>query len=69
MEILGQCRIAAGADEFAKQIQAALTDPGPAVERSEAIRHESWEARLREIERHFAAAMQRNDSSEKRGYE
>jgi glycosyltransferase involved in cell wall biosynthesis len=57
VEVLGQCRIAADADGFEREIRAALESPGPSVERSEAIRQESWEARLADIERHFAAVM------------
>lgn len=57
VEVLGQCRIAAGADAFEREIRAALANPGPSVERSEAIRHESWQARLQDIDRHFAEAL------------
>jgi len=57
VEVLGQCRIAADADAFERAIRAALADPGPSTARSEAIRHESWQARLTEIEGHLAVAM------------
>lgn len=53
VEVLGQCRIADGADAFEREIRAALADPGPSLERSEAIRHESWEARIKQIARHL----------------
>lgn len=57
VEVLGQCRIAADADGFEREIRAALADPGPSLARSEAIRHESWQARLEEIEQHLAGAL------------
>ncbi len=56
VEVLEQCRIGRDPDDFVAQIEAALTEPGPSVERSDSIRHESWEARLGEIRRHVAAA-------------
>ena len=55
VEVLGQCRIADGAEAFVREIRAALADPGPTVARSQAIRHESWEARLDEIREHLQA--------------
>lgn len=55
VEVLGQCRIGRDDDEFLREVGAALADPGPGVARSEAIRHESWEARLDEIRGHVAA--------------
>ena len=54
VEVLNLCRIAADADEFEREIRDALKDPGPTIERSDQIRHESWEARLREIEQHLS---------------
>lgn len=57
VEVLGQCRIAADADGFEKEIRLALADPGPSAERSERIRPESWEAKLVEIEQHLGAAL------------
>jgi glycosyltransferase involved in cell wall biosynthesis len=56
VEVLGQCRIAADADAFERALREALLDPGPSAARSDAIRHESWQARLAEIEEHLAAA-------------
>lgn len=50
VEILGQCRIAGDMDAFELAIRDALEDPGPACGRSDAIRSESWAARLVEIE-------------------
>ncbi|MBX6311523.1 MAG: glycosyltransferase [Isosphaeraceae bacterium] len=55
VEVLGQCRIAMDREAFVREVEAALRDPGPRRERSEAIRSESWEARLDEIRRHVAA--------------
>ncbi len=55
VEVLGQCRIADGAEATIREINAALEDPGPSRARSEAIRSESWEARLDEIREHLAA--------------
>jgi glycosyltransferase involved in cell wall biosynthesis len=49
VEVLPQCRIGATPEEFVQEIKEALEDPGPSVERSEAIRGESWEAKLAEI--------------------
>jgi glycosyltransferase involved in cell wall biosynthesis len=57
VEVLGQCRIAADADGFEREIRQALIDPGPSVERSERIRHESWEGKLVEVEQHLSTAL------------
>jgi glycosyltransferase involved in cell wall biosynthesis len=54
VEVLGQCRIGRNTEEFIREIEAALDDPGPSASRSEAIRSESWEARVDEIRRHLA---------------
>ncbi len=53
---LGQCRIAGTVEEFSRQISAALEDPGPSRARSDAIAHESWDARVEEIRGHVSAA-------------
>lgn len=58
VEVLGACRIAAGADAFAAEVAAALADPGSRRGRSDAVRNESWEARLDEIRGHLAAHTQ-----------
>lgn len=55
VEALGRCRIAADGDAFIRQIETALKTPGPRRERSEAMRTESWEARLEEIRYHLGA--------------
>jgi glycosyltransferase involved in cell wall biosynthesis len=55
VEVLGLCRIASGPDAFVREIEAALAEgAGPSLARSEAIRSESWEARLEEVGRHLA---------------
>lgn len=54
VETLGACRIGRDADGFVEEIEAALRHPGPSEARSDAIRHESWEARLVEISSHIA---------------
>jgi hypothetical protein len=46
---LDQCRIGHDADEFIREIESALIDPGPSVQRSDAIRAESWEARVDQL--------------------
>lgn len=54
VEVLSLCRIAEDKDDFVAEVRAALEDPGPKVERSRAISHESWEAKLKEIAGHMA---------------
>jgi glycosyltransferase involved in cell wall biosynthesis len=62
VEVLGQCRIGSDQESFAREVEAALAeDPGPSVARSEAIRHESWEARLEEICRHIADVKEKDE--------
>lgn len=53
VEVLGLCRIGRDHDSFMRELKDALNDPGPSRERSEAIRHESWAARLDDIRRHL----------------
>ena len=55
--VLGQCLLADNADQFEACIRQALRDPGPSRQRSDSIEHESWAARLREIENHVANAL------------
>jgi glycosyltransferase involved in cell wall biosynthesis len=52
---LNQCRIGADYQSFIREVEFALTEPGPSSERSNAIRSESWEARIDEIRDHMAA--------------
>src|SRR5215470_8700459 len=56
VEALGCCRIGRDRESFLYEVEQALLDPGPGVERSEAVRSESWEARLDEI-RHYLSAL------------
>jgi glycosyltransferase involved in cell wall biosynthesis len=56
VEVLGCCRIGRSHQEFVEEIKSALANPGPCEARSDAMRHESWEARLAEIKPHVAAA-------------
>jgi glycosyltransferase involved in cell wall biosynthesis len=55
VEVLGLCRIAGDPASFSAEIETALAHPGPDLERSQAVRHEGWQARLDEIRQHFAA--------------
>jgi glycosyltransferase involved in cell wall biosynthesis len=55
VEVLGQCRLANGPEAFIREIEAALADPGSRAARSETMRGESWEGRVAELRRHFAA--------------
>ena len=64
VEILEGCRIGHDAEDFVAQIQAALAEPGPSALRSDAIRHESWEARLAEIASHVAQVWPAQSSFE-----
>jgi glycosyltransferase involved in cell wall biosynthesis len=59
VQSLPGCRIARDSDEFVREIEAALADPGPSAARSNAIRHERWEDRLFEINEHVAATLAR----------
>lgn len=54
VEVLNLCRIGRDTDSFLREVEAALADPGPSAARSEAVRGESWEARLDDIRRHLA---------------
>jgi len=53
VEVLRLCRIADGPEQTIREVEAALADPGPSAARSDAIRSESWEARLDEIREHL----------------
>jgi len=55
VEVLGLCRIGRDRESFVNEIKEALRDPGPSIARSEAIKSESWEARVDEIRGHLAA--------------
>jgi hypothetical protein len=49
------CEIAAGREEFLELISKVLGEPGPSAARSEAVRGQSWEARVEEIAAHLEA--------------
>jgi glycosyltransferase involved in cell wall biosynthesis len=53
VEVLDECRIGASAEEFIRQIDAALAEPGPSPRRSATMRAESWDERLRHIAAHI----------------
>jgi glycosyltransferase involved in cell wall biosynthesis len=55
VEVLGLCRIGGDADGFVREIEEALKEPGPSRQRSEAMRGQSWQARLDEVRGHLAA--------------
>jgi len=55
VEVLGMCRIGRDHPSFIREVEAALADPGPKLERSELVRSESWEARVAKIRGHVAA--------------
>ena len=55
VEAIGRCRIGGDRESFLSEVEQALLYPGPSVERSEAMRAESWEARLDKI-REFVTA-------------
>ena len=54
--VLPQCRIGATHAEFLTAVDRALEQPGPQTTISDSVREETWEARLREIERHLSRA-------------
>ena len=56
VEVLGLCRIGRDAGDFASQVRAALTDPGPKAERGASLRGESWASRLDQVRRIAAAS-------------
>ena len=55
VEAIGRCRIGRDRESFLLEVERALLDPGPSMERSEAMRGESWEARLDEIREYVSA--------------
>jgi glycosyltransferase involved in cell wall biosynthesis len=54
VEVLGLCQIGHDTESFVREVENALTDPGPSLARSEAVRSESWEARVDEVRAHLA---------------
>jgi glycosyltransferase involved in cell wall biosynthesis len=58
VEVLGnKCRIGVDRESFLREVEEALKDPGPSHARSEAIREESWQARLDDIRAHVAKVV------------
>jgi glycosyltransferase involved in cell wall biosynthesis len=55
VEILGQCRIGRDDESFINEVAEALKETRTRRERSEAIKSESWEARVDEIRKHIAS--------------
>jgi glycosyltransferase involved in cell wall biosynthesis len=55
VEVLNLCRIGFDRESFVREIRAALLNPAARIDRSEAVRGESWEARLDDIRGHLAA--------------
>jgi len=55
VEVLGLCRIGRGRDGFLREVAEALRTPGPSRPISDAVRDESWEARVEEIREVVAA--------------
>lgn len=55
VDALTLCRIGRDRESFLYEVEQALLDPGPSVERSEMVRGESWEERLDEIRQYVAA--------------
>ena len=49
VEVLGLCRIGTDRESFIREVEIALQEPGPSVERSELVRSESWDARVDEL--------------------
>ena len=56
-ELLGLCRIGRDLPAFLGELDAALLDPGPKAWRCDAVRGESWAARLEEVRLLFADAI------------
>lgn len=49
VRILQHCRVGKNHEDFISQIEEALKDPKPRAEISDAVRHESWEAKVEEL--------------------
>jgi glycosyltransferase involved in cell wall biosynthesis len=63
VEVLGACRIGSNREALLLELQEALEEPGPSIERSRIMRSESWEARLEEIEGHVAELLHAGDAT------
>ena len=49
VEILGTCLIGYSHEDFIRQIEIALENPGVSQEKSDSVKSESWEARVEEL--------------------
>jgi glycosyltransferase involved in cell wall biosynthesis len=54
VKAIGHCRCAENADDFVRQIDEALGDPGCRPERSALMHDESWENRLEQLRQYLA---------------
>ncbi len=63
VEVLEMCRIGRDREAFVREIEAALENPGPCAARSDAVRDQSWEARLDEIRRSVASLQRRRSGA------
>lgn len=59
VEVLGLCRIGETPEQFIREIEEALKDPGPTAARSETMKNETWAGRVEELRRHVAALGRR----------
>jgi glycosyltransferase involved in cell wall biosynthesis len=66
VEILKVCRIGRDHEGFLREIDEALSEPGPSAMRSETVRGESWEARLNDI-RAYVEQYSGSSSARSRG--
>ena len=53
VEVLGLCLTARDRQDFMRQTEVALLEPGPSRQRSELVRDQSWSAKLVEITEHI----------------
>lgn len=49
VRVLADCLVGADHQDFIAKVEQALSDPKPRTEVSDAIRHESWEAKIEEL--------------------
>jgi glycosyltransferase involved in cell wall biosynthesis len=63
VEELGLCRIGSDVESFVGQLRTALKQPGPRRVRSDAVRGQSWAARLEEIERELLRVSSSSDGA------
>ncbi|HVT81067.1 MAG TPA: glycosyltransferase [Phycisphaerae bacterium] len=61
--VLNQCAVATDREHFVALLRAALQSPGPDAARSQAVRNESWNARLARVDEYFQAAIAARDQN------